>query len=63
MRNFFLCGGGGILRQRRMSLRLRTHGPVNGRIAHREILFPAEGQGFEPWVPRKRNNGFRDRPD
>ena len=23
----------------------------------------AEGQGFEPWVPVARHNGFRDRPD
>ena len=22
----------------------------------------AEGQGFEPWVPTKEHNGFRDRP-
>lgn len=26
------------------------------------LYYSAERQGFEPWVPSHRDNGFRDRP-
>ncbi len=42
------------------SIQRRKTGFVRGSEFCSEL---AERQGFEPWVPRKGHNGFRDRPD